>query len=121
MVLLTSTFDFMFLLAQNMTCPYLAQAKELLLASSCHPPSPQMAWYAQKLPQHLIMGIYTYIIVTRFVCLTTMNMKYLLHTSCTGYVQIYHDIQQVHTGCKRELHSFDITKSWINFPQKKFM
>ena len=120
MVLLTSTFDFMFLLAQKMTCPYSAQTKELLLASSCHPPSPQMAWYAQNLPQHLIMGIlYTHITVIRFVCLTAMNMKYLWHTSCTGYVQIYNDIQQVHTGYKREVHSFDITKSWINFPRQQ--
>ena len=60
MVSLTSTFNSMFLLAQKVTCPYLAQVKELLLASFCHPPSPQMTWYANNLPQHLIMGIYTH-------------------------------------------------------------
>ena len=120
-VLLTSTSNPIFLIAQKMTCPYLAQDKELLPTSSCHPLHLQMTWYAPKAsttPNH--GHIYTYNIY-KFFCLTAMNMKYLLHTSCTRYVQIYHDIQQVHTGCKRELHSFDITKSWINFPKKKFM
>ena len=64
MVPLTSTFGLIFLLAQKMTYPYLAHAKELPIASSCHPPSPQMAWYIPSLPQYPIMGIYTYIIFT---------------------------------------------------------
>ena len=70
MVLLISTFNLIFLHDQKMMCPYLAQAKELPLASPCHPPSPQMTWYAKNLPQHLIMGMYTHIILTSLsVCL----------------------------------------------------
>ena len=40
-----------------------------------------------------------------------MNMNYLFCTSCTGCVQIYNDIQQVHTGYKREMRTFYMTKS----------
>ena len=122
MVLLTSTFDFIFLLVQKSTCTYSAQqAKQLILASSCCPPSPPNDMVCQKsstTPNH--GHIYTYYIY-KFICLTAMNMKYLLRTSCTEYVQIYNDIQPVHTGYKREVHSFYITKYWINFPREPKM
>ena len=55
-------FDLMFLLSKKTTSPYLAQVKELLLASSCCPPSLQMTWYAQALPLHPTMSICRYII-----------------------------------------------------------
>ena len=54
--------------------------------------------------------IYTYAIY-KFVCMTAMNMKYLLCPSCTGCVQTYNDIQQVHAGYKREAHTFLISQS----------
>ena len=98
-----------------MIFPHSAQAKELSFASDCHPPSPQMTCYAKNAsitPNH--GHVYTFTIY-KFVCLTTMNMKYLLRKSCTGCVRIYNDIQQEHKGYKREVHSFYITKSRIDF------
>ena len=51
------------------------------------------------------------------VCLTAMNMQYLLRISCTGCLQIYSNIQQVHTGYKREPHSF-YNKVMTNFSKE---
>ena len=113
MVSLTSTSNFIFLIAQKRTYPYSAQAKGLPLASSYHPPTPphDMVWgnYSTTFNHR---HIYTYNIY-KFICLTAMNMKYLLRTSYDGCLQIYNDIQQVHTGYRREVHIFYITKSWI--------
>ena len=112
MVPLTSTFNFVFLLAQKMTCPYLAHAKELPFASSSHTPFPQVTWYTPSVPQHPIMGhghicIYN---LYKCVCLTTVNMN-LLPTSFVGDVYKYTMIFNKYVYITKEKHIHFISQS----------
>ena len=44
--------------------------------------------------------------IYKFICLSAMNLKYLLRTSCIGCAPIHYTIQQVHTIYKREVICF---------------
>ena len=91
------------------------RAPARIFLSPTIPPNDMVCLKSSTTPNH--EHIYTYDIC-KFVYLTATNMKYLLCTRCTGCVQIYNDIQQVHTYYKREVHSFYITESWINVLRK---
>ena len=88
------------------------RAPACIFLSSTIPPNDTVCHKSSITPKQ--RHIYTYNIY-KFICLTAMNMKYSLRTSCTGYVPMYYDIQQVSTVYKREVHTFYITKSWIMF------
>ena len=90
-----------------------APARTFLSPTS--PPNNMACAKSSTTPNHGHICTYN---IYKFVCLIDMNMKYLVRTSCTGCVQIYNDIQQVHTYYKREVHSFYITESWINVLRK---
>ena len=92
------------------------RAHVCIFLSSTIPPNDMVCPKSTTTPNH--GHIYTYNIY-KCVCLTVMNMKYLLRTSCTGCIQIFNDIQQVHTGYKREVHSFHVTKPWIYFQENQ--
>ena len=118
MALLTSTFNCIFMLAQKMTLHTLHRPQStshFIFLSPIIPPDEMVYPKSPTTPNHGYINTY---IIYKFLCLTDINMKYVLHTSCTGCLQIYNDIQQVHTGYKREGHSFYITKLWINLKRR---
>ena len=79
------------------------------------PPLAQMAWCSIT-PKYRHVHKHN---IYKFICMSTMNMKYLSCPSCIGCTLMHSNIQQVHKIYKREVHTFH--KVMQDFPSKPGM
>ena len=92
------------LLAHKMTCPYLVQAKELLLTNNC--------------PQHLKMGMYTHII---FISLSVW-LLWTWHTCCAHILLDGYEYKMIFNKCiqiTKENCIHFISQSHDVFPERR--
>ena len=99
-----------------MTRPCSSQAKELTLTSSCQTPPPPNDMVCSTMPKHRHIHKYT---TYNFICLSAMNLKYLLCISWIVCALIHYDIQKCTQFKKKNAYVLyhKVMHDWVSKPK----